>query len=123
VECVDLCGVGGVDDLSDTLTVPIRQKKGTSLAKHAFLAVKRCAMSIFIFISRYTRNFSIHFVKEVRRSIRNTPDSQSKNKFLQMLFTMLSMDGGVYKDQMEWMVEDERSPADGSNSFANFVIF
>jgi hypothetical protein len=73
LECVDLCGVGTIKGLSDHHRVPSPQKKGTSLAKHAFLAVERCAMSIFIFISRYTQNFSLHFVKEVRRSIRNTP--------------------------------------------------
>jgi hypothetical protein len=31
-------------------------------------------MSISIFISRYTGSFLLHFVKEVRRSIWNTPD-------------------------------------------------
>jgi hypothetical protein len=51
----------------------VLNKKGTSLAKCAFFAVERCAMSIFIFISSYTRNFSLHSIYYVQGSIRNMP--------------------------------------------------
>ena len=43
---VDLCGVGSLEGLSDPHQVPSPQKKGASLAKHAFLVVERCAMEV-----------------------------------------------------------------------------
>jgi hypothetical protein len=40
------------------------EKKHALLDKPPFLALERCVKNIIIFISRYTRNFSLHLVKE-----------------------------------------------------------
>jgi hypothetical protein len=64
LECVDLCGLGGVGGLSDPHRVPLLEKKHALLDKPPFLALERCVKNIIIFISRYTMNFSLHLVKE-----------------------------------------------------------
>jgi hypothetical protein len=73
LECVHLCWVGGVGGMIALIQFQILKENGTLLDKPSFLALKRCVKNIIIFISRYTRNFSLHLVKEVGRSIQNTP--------------------------------------------------
>jgi hypothetical protein len=73
LECVDLCGLGGVGGMIAPIQFQIFKENGTLLDKPPFLALKRCVKNIIIFISRYTRNFSLFWDYNAYSTIRNMP--------------------------------------------------
>jgi hypothetical protein len=60
LECVDLCGLGGVGGMNAPIQFQIFKENGTLLDKPPFLALKRCVKHIIIFISHYIRNFLLY---------------------------------------------------------------
>jgi hypothetical protein len=73
LECVDLCGLGGVGGMIVPIEFQIFKENGTLLDKRPFLALKRCVKNIIIFISRYTRNFSLFWNYNTYSTIQNMP--------------------------------------------------
>jgi hypothetical protein len=67
-----LSGVGG---MIAPIQFQIFKENGTLLDKPPFLALKRCVKHIIIFISYYTRNFSLFWDNNAYSTIRNLPNT------------------------------------------------